>query len=83
MARNKTAQYGRARSSLVLFGRDSWGNWVFQDQDGLCCGFFHNRAEALKFAMFDNQNRPRVIIRIPGTFEPDMVQRRGSALVRR
>ena len=43
--------------SLFRIGRNSRGNWVVQDQTGLCGGMFVNRTEAVKFAMFENGNR--------------------------
>jgi len=65
---------GRSSSQSRLFriGRDSHGNWVVQDQQGLCGGFFVNRADALKFAMFENGNRPQAVIMVPGVLELDM-----------
>jgi hypothetical protein len=59
-------------SSLFLVGRDSHGNWVVQDQSGLRGGLFVGRAEALKFAMFENGNRPQAVIMVPGVFELEM-----------
>ena len=47
------------RSSLFMIGQDSRGNWVVRDQRGLCGGIFIDRAKALRFAMFENGNRPR------------------------
>ena len=60
------------RSSLFLIGKDSRSNWVVQDDQGSCGGLFVNRAEALKFAMFENGNRPQAVIMVPGIFELDM-----------
>jgi hypothetical protein len=60
------------RSSLFLIGKDSRGHWVVQDDQGSCGGLFVNRAEALKFAMFENGNRPQAVIMVPGIFELDM-----------
>ena len=64
----------RAASLPRLFriGKDSHGNWVAQDQQGLCGGLFVDRAEALKFAMFENGNRPQAVIMVPGILELDM-----------
>ena len=59
-------------SSLFLVGKDSHGNWVVQDQSGLCGGLFVGRAEALKFAMFENGHRPQAVIMVPGVLELDM-----------
>ena len=61
-----------SRSSLFLVGRNSRGNWVVQDQNGLRGGLFVDRAEALKFAMFENGKRPQAVIMVPGILELDM-----------
>jgi hypothetical protein len=57
---------------LFRIGRDSHGNWVAQDQQGLCGGLFVDRAEALKFAMFENGNCPQAVIMVPDIIELDM-----------
>ncbi|HEY7662607.1 MAG TPA: hypothetical protein VH934_05745 [Xanthobacteraceae bacterium] len=59
-------------SSLFLIGKNSRGHWVVQDQKGLCGGLFVDRAEALKFAMFENGHRPQAVIMVPGILELDM-----------
>jgi len=59
-------------SSLFLIGKNSLGNWVVQDQKGLYGGLFTDRAEALKYAMFENGNRPQAVIMVPGILELDM-----------
>ena len=58
--------------SLFRVGRNSRGNWVVQDQSSLCGGMFVNRTEAVKFAMFENGNRPQAVIMVPGILELDM-----------
>ena len=62
---------GRA-NSLFRIGKNSRGQWVVQNQSGLCGGLFVDRAEALKFAMFENGNRPQSVIMVPGVLELDM-----------
>ena len=62
--------------SLFRVGRNSRGNWVVQDQSGLCGGMFVNRTEAVKFAMFENGNRPQAVIMVPGILELDMSAQR-------
>ena len=62
-------------SRLFRVGKDSHGNWVAQDQSGVCGGLFANRADALKFAMFENGNRPQAVIMVPGILELDMSAR--------
>jgi hypothetical protein len=59
-------------SSLFLIGKNSRGNWVVQDQRGLRGGLFVDRAEALKFAMFENGNHPQAVIMVPDVLELDM-----------
>jgi len=58
--------------SLFRIGKNSRGNWVVQDQSGLCGGMFVSRTEAVKFAMFENGNRPQAVIMVPGILELDM-----------
>jgi hypothetical protein len=60
------------RAKSFRIGRNSRGNWVAQDQSGLCGGLFVDRAEALKFAMFENGNRPQAVIMVPGILELDL-----------
>lgn len=56
-------------ASPFLIGRDSHGHWVVQDQEGLHGGLFVNRAQALKFALFENGNQPQAVIMVPGVLE--------------
>jgi hypothetical protein len=65
-------------SSLFMIGQNRQGNWVVQDQRGMCGGIFFNRTEALRFAMFENGHRPQGFLMVPGVFELDM-NRGGSA----
>jgi hypothetical protein len=60
------------RAKSFRIGRNSRGNWVVQDHSGLCGGMFVNRTEAVKFAMFENGNRPQAVIMVPGILELDM-----------
>jgi hypothetical protein len=68
-----------SHSSLFRVGKDSHGHWVVQDQQGLRGGLFVDRAEALKFAMLENGNRPQAVIMVPGVLELDMVAGAHSA----
>ena len=65
--------------SLFRVGKNSRGNWVVQDHTGLCGGMFVNRAEAVKFAMFENGNRPQAVIIVPGILELDMSRKPRAA----
>ena len=71
MDKSEPPSTARAKS-LFRIGRNSRGNWVVQDQSGLCGGLFVDRAEAVKFAMLENGNRPQAVIMVPGVLELDM-----------
>jgi hypothetical protein len=68
-----------SRIPLFMIGKNSRGNWVVQDNQGSCGGLFVNRAEALKFAMFENGNRPQAVVMVPGVLELDMSRNAGPA----
>jgi hypothetical protein len=68
-----------SNSPLFLIGKNSRGQWVVRDQRGLCGGLFVGRAEALKFAMFENGNRPNAVIMVPGVLELDISGRPGAS----
>ena len=72
MSKGEPPSTNHSKSSLFLIGKNSRGNWVVQDQKGLCGGLFVDRTEALKFAMFENGNRPQAVIMVPGVLELDM-----------
>jgi len=59
-------------SSLVFIGKNSRGNWVAQEQNGLFGGLFVNRAEAVRYALFENGHRPEAIVPAPNTLELNM-----------
>jgi hypothetical protein len=61
-----------SRPLRFQMGRDSHGNWVVQDDLGLCGGLFINRAQALRFAMLENGTRPQAVVMVPGVFELDV-----------
>jgi hypothetical protein len=50
---------------LFRIGKNRKGQWVVQDKKGLCGGLFVDRAQALKFAMFENGNSPQAVIFVP------------------
>jgi hypothetical protein len=59
-------------STIVLIGRNSRGNWVAQEQNGLYGGLFVNRAQAIKYALFENGHHPETIIETSREIELDM-----------
>ena len=64
--------------SQFFVGKNSRGNWVAQDQTGLCGGLFIGRAEAIRFALFETGNRPEAIVFVPSAFELDLSAPRRS-----
>jgi len=61
-----------SRSALFLIGRNSRGNWVVRDPSGKRGGLFVDRAEALRFALFENGRRPQAVVMIPDVLELDL-----------
>jgi hypothetical protein len=59
-------------STIVLIGRNSRGNWIAQEQNGLYGGLFVNRAQAIKYALFENGHHPETIIETSREIELDM-----------
>jgi hypothetical protein len=78
MDKGEPPSINRAKS-LFRVGKNSCGSWVVQDQTGLCGGMFVNRAEAVKFAMFETGNRPQAVIMVPGILELDMSRKPRAA----
>jgi hypothetical protein len=60
------------RSAIVFIGKNSRGNWVAQEQSGLYGGLFVNRAQAVKYALFENGHRPETIVELSCEMELDM-----------
>jgi hypothetical protein len=61
-----------SRPLQFQIGRNSHGNWVVQDDQGLCGGLFVDCNQALRFAMLENGGRPQAVTMVPGIFELDM-----------
>jgi hypothetical protein len=69
-------------SSLTMIGRDRAGHWVVQDQSGLHGGLFINRAQALKYALFENGHRPQAVVMVPGILELNLAGRAAASSAR-
>jgi hypothetical protein len=61
-----------AALSLVLVGKNHRGDWVAQEQNGLYGGLFVSRAQAIKYALFENGRHPEAIVELPCEIELDM-----------
>lgn len=59
-------------SPIVLIGKNSRGQWVAQQKNGLYGGLFAQRADAVRYALFENGHRPEAIIEIGCALELDM-----------
>lgn len=59
-------------SSIVFIGRNHRGQWVAQQQNGLFGGLFVNRAQAVKYALFENGQHPDMIVELSREIELDM-----------
>lgn len=59
-------------SALVFIGKNSRGQWVAQEQNGLFGGLFVSRAAAVRYALFENGHHAESIIAAPSTLELDI-----------
>lgn len=62
-------------STIVFIGKDRSGHWIAQQQDGLYGGLFVNRAQAVKYALFENGHHAETIVELPRGVELDMTAR--------
>jgi hypothetical protein len=65
-----------SRSSIVFIGRNRRGQWVAQQQNGLYGGLFVSRAQAIKYALFENGGHGETIVELSREIELDMGPRR-------
>ena len=59
-------------SAIVFIGRNRRGQWVAQEQNGLYGGLFVSRAQAVKYALFENGHHPETIVELAREVELDM-----------
>ena len=59
-------------STVVFIGRNRRGNWVAREQNGLFGGLFVNRAQAFKYALFENGHHPETIVELSREVELDI-----------
>ncbi len=70
-------------STIVFIGQNCRGQWVAQQQSGLYGGLFVNRAQAIKYALFENGRHPETIVELPRGIELDMSKRPDSTASQR
>ncbi len=59
-------------SPIVFIGKNSRGHWVAQEQNGLYGGLFVSRAQAVKYALFENGHHPETIVELSRAIELDL-----------
>ncbi|MGO8909448.1 MAG: hypothetical protein ACLQDM_09025 [Bradyrhizobium sp.] len=59
-------------STVILIGKNSRGNWVAQEQNGLYGGLFVDRAQAFKYALSENGHHPETIVELSLEIELNM-----------
>jgi hypothetical protein len=57
--------------SLVFIGRNRKGDWVAREHNGLYGGLFVTRAQAIKYALFENGHHPEAIVEMSREIELD------------
>jgi hypothetical protein len=62
-------------STIVFIGCNRRGQWLAQEQNGLYGGLFVSRAQAIKYALFENGQHRETIVELPGEIELDMGRR--------
>jgi hypothetical protein len=61
----------RAIGTCLFIGQDRRGGWVVKDPRRRCGGWFANRTEAIRFAMYECRRRPQSVIMLPEPLEFD------------
>ncbi len=79
MVNDEPPPYRHSQPSLFPHRQEPLRQLGRSDQNGLHGGLFVNRTEALKFALFENGNRPQAVIMVPGVLELDMSPRISAA----
>jgi hypothetical protein len=70
-------------STIVFIGRNRRGQWIAQEQHGLYGGLFVSRAQAIKYALFENGQHPETIVELPSEIELDMASRPSATISQR
>ena len=61
------------KSPCRLIGQDRLGRWVVRDTRRLRSRIFVERAEAIRFAMFESMRSPQSVIMMPYGLDSDVV----------
>lgn len=63
---------GSPAAPTVFVGRNRRGDWVAREQNGVFGGLFVNRAQAFKYALFENGHHPETIVEVLRELELDI-----------
>jgi hypothetical protein len=66
-------------STIVFIGQNRRGQWVAREQNGLFGGLFVSRAQAVKYALFENGHHPETIVELSRGIEFDAGGKQGSS----
>jgi hypothetical protein len=72
-----------SHSSVVFIGQNRRGQWIAQEQNGLYGGLFVSRAQAIKYALFENGHHLETIVELPREIELDMSRSPQTATAQR
>ncbi|KRQ02058.1 hypothetical protein [Bradyrhizobium manausense] len=61
-----------AASTVVFVGRDCLGNWIARERNGFFGGLFVSRAEAFKYALFENGHHPETVFEVSREIDLDI-----------
>jgi hypothetical protein len=70
-------------STIVFIGKNHRGHWVAQEQHGLYGGLFVSRAQAIRYALFENGDHPETIVELAREIELDMSAKSPTGAVSR
>ncbi|WP_246515815.1 hypothetical protein [Bradyrhizobium diversitatis] len=59
-------------ASTVFVGRNRRGDWVAREQNGIFGGLFANRAQAFKYALFENGHHSETVVEVSYEIELDL-----------
>ncbi|CAN5539854.1 hypothetical protein BH11PSE4_BH11PSE4_31510 [soil metagenome] len=57
---------------IVLIGKNSRGQWVAREREGLYGGLFVSQQAAIRYALFENDHHLEAIVSITAPLELDM-----------
>lgn len=72
MVRDLVGRPSRPTASIVFVGRNRHGNWIAREQNGIFGGLFVNRAQALKYALFENGHHLEAVVELSREIELDI-----------